>query len=142
VSKKMGRPRKELEWDTFEKLCELQCTEVEIAGFFECSVDTIERRVKEQYNVTFAELYAQKKGKGKASLRRLQWQTAEGGNAIMQIFLGKQYLEQRDKSQVEQTGKDGGPIEHSIIAALRDRLANQRREAEPTSGSKEGQEPS
>lgn len=47
-----------------------------------------------------------------------------------------------DKSQVEQTGKDGGPIEHRIITALRDRLANQRREAGSTSESEEGSESS
>lgn len=37
---------------------------------------------------------------GKASLRRMQFKTAESGNATMQIWLGKQYLGQKDKQDV------------------------------------------
>jgi hypothetical protein len=38
---------------------------------------------------------------GKSSLRRLQWKSALGGNVVMQIWLGKQYLGQRDEHAVE-----------------------------------------
>jgi len=37
---------------------------------------------------------------GKATLRRLQWATAQR-NPIMQIFLGKQYLEQADRHELK-----------------------------------------
>lgn len=39
--------------------------------------------------------FAQKRGAGKISLRRSQWRLAEK-NASMAIWLGKQYLGQRD----------------------------------------------
>lgn len=101
MSKKMGRPIKEIDSTEFEKLCALQCTEVEIAGWFSVSVDTIERWCKREYKMTFAEIYRQKRQKGAISLRRLQWQSAEKGNVVMQIFLGKQYLGQSDKMEID-----------------------------------------
>ena len=55
--KKMGRPRKEISEVEFEKLCTLQCTEEEIAGWFGCSVDTIENWCKRTYSETFSETY-------------------------------------------------------------------------------------
>lgn len=72
-----------------EKLAAMGCTTKEIASFFDCSRDTIERR--------FAAILEKGKEKGKAKLRRLQWQSAEKGNVVMQIWLGKNYLGQTDK---------------------------------------------
>lgn len=98
---KMGRPKKEIDQSEFEKLCVLQCTKADIANWFECSEDTIERWVKRTYGETFAVVFAQKREKGKVSLRRLQWKSAEAGNVTMQIFLGKQYLGQKDQQGIE-----------------------------------------
>lgn len=95
----MARPRIEIDWDEFEKLCGLQCTQEEIAGWFDCSVDTIDRRVKEKHGVSFAEVFKLKSGKGKISLRRKQMSVAMAGNPTMLIFLGKQYLGQSDKRE-------------------------------------------
>lgn len=50
-------------------------------------------------------------GNMRLSIRRAQMKSALGGSAAMQIWLGKQYLGQKDKSETELTGKDGGPIE-------------------------------
>ena len=93
----MARPRIEINKINFEKLCGLQCTLDEIADFFDCSPDTIERWCKREYKRGFAEVFKQKRGKGKIALRRMQWQSAEDGNVTMQIFLGKQFLGQSDK---------------------------------------------
>lgn len=90
-----GRPRKEIRQETFEKLCGMFCTEEEIAGFFDCSVDTIERWAARTYGKPFAEVYAEKKQSGKISLRRAQMRLAEK-SAAMAIFLGKNYLGQKD----------------------------------------------
>lgn len=95
----MGRPKIEIDWDEFNKLCNMQCTLVEIAGWFDCSEDTIERRVKEKYEITFAEHYKKKSAKGKISLRRKQTDIALNGNVTMLIWLGKQYLDQSDKRE-------------------------------------------
>ena len=90
-----GRPRKEIDNKIFENLCGLQCTLEEIAGVFDCSVDTIERWCKREYGVPFAEVYKKHSAKGKTSLRRIQFKLAEK-SAAMAIFLGKNYLGQKD----------------------------------------------
>lgn len=96
-----GRPKIEIDQNMFEKLCGLQCTLVEIAGVFECSEDTIERWCKRTYNKTFAEVYKKHSAKGKMSLRRNQFRLSEK-SAAMAIFLGKQYLGQRDVVEYNQ----------------------------------------
>ena len=100
---KMGRPRVEIDMEQLAKLCEIHCTLEETAGFFDCSADTIERRVAEQTEyATFAEYAAQHRGKGRTVLRRLQYQKAIKGDTKMLIWLGKQHLDQRDKKDIEQ----------------------------------------
>ena len=91
----MARPQIEIEWEQFDKLCAIQCTKNEIAEWFGCSEDTISRAVKRKYKVSFADLYKKKSIKGKISLRRYQFELAQR-NVAMAIWLGKQYLNQRD----------------------------------------------
>ena len=55
---------------------------------------------------------------GKASLRRLQFKNATDGNATMQIWLGKQWLDQTDKSYQEHAGKDGVPLIPSVNVTI------------------------
>lgn len=93
----MGRPKKELNWEEFERLCGLHCTLSDIAGWFGVSEDTIERRVKEDHGITFAEYFKKHAALGKTSLRRLQWESAQKGNVTMLIWLGKQLLNQTDR---------------------------------------------
>jgi hypothetical protein len=87
--------------EQFEKLCGIQCTLPEMAAFFGYSEDTVERWAEREYGMKFAEVFSQKRGKGRVSLRRMQWQTAASGNPTMQIFLGKQYLNQREPTRHE-----------------------------------------
>ena len=97
-----GRPKKELDVENFKKLCGMQCTLAEIAGFFDCSEDTIERWCKREFKNTFAEVYKVHSASGKITLRRAQFKLAEK-SAAMAIFLGKQYLGQKDTIEVEDT---------------------------------------
>lgn len=96
----MARPRKEINQSQFESLCGLQCTKQEICDFFGLTDKTLESWCKRTYKAGFSEVFRQKRGKGKVSLRRTQWQLAEK-NASMAIFLGKQYLGQRDVIDAE-----------------------------------------
>lgn len=100
----MARPKIEIDQNQFENLCKLQCTLQEIAGWFNCSPDTIERWCKREYKKNFQEVYAEKSKAGLISLRRTQFKIAER-NASMAIFLGKVYLGQRED------GGNGGSIE-------------------------------
>lgn len=101
----MARPRIEIDKNQFEKLCSIQCTLAEIASFFDCSDDTIERWCLRTYKEGFAEVYAKKRGIGKISLRRAQFKMAEH-NPTMAIWLGKQYLGQTDKQETIISAQD------------------------------------
>lgn len=95
-----GRPRKEIDEKEFRKLCAMQCTLEEIAGFFECCEDTIETWCKRTYKENFSDIYKKLSAGGKISLRRNQMKLSET-NASMAIWLGKQYLGQKDVSEIE-----------------------------------------
>jgi len=94
----MSRPLKEIDQKNFEQLCGLQCTKEEICGFFEITDKTLESWCKRTYKAGFSEVFRQKRGRGKISLRRAQWRLAEK-NANMAIWLGKQYLSQKDQPE-------------------------------------------
>lgn len=93
----MARPRKEIDLEQFKKLCGLQCTLAEIAGFFDVHEDTIKNYCKRELKMTFAEAFKQYSMAGKISLRRSQLELAKK-NAAMAIWLGKQYLGQKEDS--------------------------------------------
>lgn len=86
----------------FENLCGLQCTINEVCDFFDVEDDTLNSWCKKTYGTTFSEVFKIKRGKGQISLRRMQWKLAEK-NATMAIFLGKQYLYQKDNIEIGQT---------------------------------------
>lgn len=101
----MARPQKKIDKIEFEKLCGLQCTLEEIAGFFDCSADTIERWVKREYKANFADIYKNHSGQGKIALRRNQLRLSEK-SAAMAIWLGKQYLGQTDAPDISDPNDD------------------------------------
>ena len=83
----------------FENLCGLQCTLLEICDFFDVEDDTLNSWCKKTYGTTFSEVFKVKRGKGQISLRRMQWKLAEK-NPTMAIWLGKQYLNQKDRQEI------------------------------------------
>lgn len=118
TGKQTGRPKKEIDAKQFENLCGLQCTLEEIAGFFECSADTIERWCQRTYERRFADVYSEKRGIGKISLRRSQFALAQK-NAAMAIFLGRNYLGQKNQDYDDNPEETRKMIEQ-IVKAVRD----------------------
>ncbi len=108
---KGGRPLKHIDQTEFEKLCALQCTKEEICGFFGVTDKTLENWCKRTYGAGFSEVFKEKRGMGKISLRRNQFQLAKK-SAAMAIFLGKQYLGQTENGIMdeEQDQNDDGFI--------------------------------
>lgn len=114
-SKKVGRPRIEFndrDWKMVEQMCGLHCTGQEIAGFMDVSYETLVTRIREEYSLNFPEYFRMHVAKGLVSLRRKQRDVAMDGNVQMLIHLGKNYLGQTDKQQVDNTSSDGsmGPV--------------------------------
>lgn len=112
----MGRPRKEIDKDEFEKLLALHCTLSECCAFFDCDDKTLNKWCREQYGTTYSEIFRIKSGLGKISLRRAQFRLAER-NAAMAIFLGKNLLGQSDTPN---TLADDTIEDDSISKALRE----------------------
>ena len=112
----MGRPRKEIDKEEFEKLLALHCTLSECCAFFDCDDKTLNKWCREQYGSTYSEVFRIKSGLGKISLRRAQFRLAER-NAAMAIFLGKNLLGQSDTPN---TLADDTIEEDSISKALRE----------------------
>ena len=94
----VGRPPIEIDYGKCEKLARIMCTQSEIAEVLGVSLSTLE------HDKEFLRIHKKGIEAGKASLRRMQWKSAEGGNVTSQIWLGKQYLGQRDKQEIEHSG--------------------------------------
>lgn len=99
----MARPRKVMndsDWEKLVNMIRIQCTQEEVCGIFGMDHKTLDRIIKERGEGGFSHLYKKHQDEGKASLRRAQWKAAQEGNATMLVWLGKQVLGQRDKSDV------------------------------------------
>lgn len=113
---KGGRPKKKIDYDTVRKLSEMWCTEEEIANYLDLSVRTLQR------DEEFCRIYKKGLATGRMSLRRTQVKSAMNGNVTMQIWLGKQYLGQRDTVEVtdERLSKIDTLIESIDVVANKD----------------------
>lgn len=116
-----GRPKKEIDQKQFENLCALQCTEVEIEDWFDVTDKTLNAWCKRTYGKNFSEIFRIKRGRGKISLRRSQWQLAEK-SASMAIWLGKQYLGQSDDpvSDIVEDKKEDDALSASLKELARE----------------------
>lgn len=95
----MARQRKRLtpkEWDSVKYMCMIHCTGEEIAGVMQMDYDTLNKNCKEKWHMPISEYIKANNTNGKMSLRRMQWKSAENGNITMQIWLGKQWLGQKE----------------------------------------------
>lgn len=97
---KGGRPKKVIDKNQFESMCEIQCTKEEMCNILDVDEKTLTRWCKEVYGEGFSEIYKKKSQAGKMSLRRAQFQMAQT-NTTMAIWLGKQYLGQTDKNETQ-----------------------------------------
>tara|TARA_Y100000004_G_scaffold176870_1_gene217842 strand:- start:220 stop:525 length:306 start_codon:yes stop_codon:yes gene_type:complete len=77
-----------LDRDLIFKLATLHCSLKEIADCVGTSVTTLEKR--------YSGIIDKGRSEGKKSLRRAQMEKALQGDVRMLIWLGKQYLEQKD----------------------------------------------
>ena len=93
MTKPVVKPRKELDAGIIKRMASVMCTNEEIAFALGCSADTIERRYKDLIHAGKAE--------ARGTLRRKQWEIAMTGNVPMLIWLGKQWLKQREPEKEE-----------------------------------------
>ena len=97
-----------------EMLASFGCSTIEIAKFFSCDESTIRKKYKEELESGKEQM--------KIRLRQLQLKHASLGNTALLIFLGKQYLGQSEKQEVDFSGnleailKECGYVDNPIDA--------------------------
>jgi len=98
----MARPKKyDIKEEEVIKLASYGCTNIEIADFFGCSPDLIEK--------SYSEFLTKGRSDMKIRLRKMQFNLAEK-SATMGIWLGKQILKQTDYPITE----DNEPLKWSV----------------------------
>jgi hypothetical protein len=107
----MARPQAKIDIVELEKLCGMQCTDEEMAAWFNVSTRTIERRRK---NPRFNEVMEQAKAKGRVSVRRMLFRLAAAGNVAAVIFLAKNVLGYRDVGSLQMLDEHGKPARPGI----------------------------
>jgi len=106
-----GRKPMEIDGRKVRTLASYGCKTEEIAAFFECSSDTIERR--------FMEEMRDGRRARNANLRAIQFKLA-AKSAAMAIFLGKNYLGQSDRIMID----DGSAAAAAHAAAIKKNREN------------------
>jgi len=96
-----GRPKYQIDYETLDSLCKIMCTAEEIASILDIDRDTLTAALKRDGNIGFSAYYKKKSADGKRSLRRIQHEQALDGNTTMMVWLGKQYLDQTDKQNID-----------------------------------------
>jgi len=89
-----GRPKIVVDIEILKNLASIGCPDYEIASVLNISAKTLKRN--------YADIIEQFKEKGKASLRKKMWDKAvKKDNTHMQIWLSKNYLGMKDRTQTE-----------------------------------------
>lgn len=100
----MARPKVyDIKGEEVTKLASYGCTNKEIADFYGCSADLIEK--------SYSEFLTKGRTMGKMRLRQIQWKIAENGNSTMAIWLGKNMLGQSDGGLLTE---DNEPLAWSV----------------------------
>ncbi len=103
-----GRPKANIDWDRVDKLLQAQCSGVGIASLLGIDYDTLSRRCKEVHKTNFEDYMRRKKSEGLELIRAKQFELAMRGDRTMLIWLGKQYLGQKENQELT------GDMSHKI----------------------------
>ncbi len=116
-----GRPKAEYDIKAFQDLVGLGCTQEEICWYFRddkgkpANIDTLTRWCKRTFDMTFQEYFKQNGFMAmKIRLRRNQFELSKK-SAAMAIWLGKQYLDQKDSIEVESSITDNTREEIGVL---------------------------
>jgi len=84
-----------IDLDDLKKLAAMQCTQEEAAAWFGIARETLNRKLRQ---AKYRDAWHDGQANGRISIRRKQFQR---GTDTMLIWLGKQYLGQRDRPEDE-----------------------------------------
>jgi AraC-like DNA-binding protein len=109
-----GRPPIEIDMEQLGALCRMKPTLYDCAAFFKCSIATIERRIKENTGLTFAEFRDQNLVHTKYDLIQKAINKADHSEAMHKFCL-KNLADWREKTDMTSDGKAVAPPAQVII---------------------------
>ena len=95
----MGRPKKEINWDKLDAMCQYKPFLCDVAEYLEISEDTIERNIRAKHNCTCAEYRNKKMWRTRFNLTEKAVAMAMSGNTTMMIFCLKNLCGWADQVQ-------------------------------------------
>ena len=111
-----------------DKYLQAQCDGVGIASLFCVHPNTLYELCKVDKKMSFSEYSAIKRSEGKELLRAKQYQKAMSGDKTMQIWLGKQYLNQTDRRNISITDDIDKTREREIFLSKMRRVSENQDE--------------
>lgn len=120
-----GRPLAPIDLDSVERAASLGCSIEEIAVIVGIARSAFYNRM--EVDELLVQAIENGRANGRQTLRRLQWQAANEGNSTMLVWLGKQLLGQRDKTEL--TGAEGGPMQMQTVSLDVNDLSPEQRAA-------------
>jgi methylphosphotriester-DNA--protein-cysteine methyltransferase len=97
----VAQPRVEFSWEKLDALLQFKATLKFCAEYLEVSVDTVQRRIKEEKGITFEEYAALKLQRTAVKLQQKAIEMALGGNTVMMIFALKNFAGWSDKIETK-----------------------------------------
>lgn len=92
-----GRPSIEIDFKFLERICEYPLKKRQVAHIMGICDDTLEKKVREKYGITFSDFLAQKGGKRRFTLIETMYEVAtQHKNVGMLIYLSKNWLQMSD----------------------------------------------
>ena len=102
-----------IDWNVLDALMQFKVTLSFVADYMKVSEDTIARRIREEYDLTFSEYNKLRMQRTAVKLQQKAIEMALGGNATMMIFALKNVANWQDK--VEQNVNNSGPIDIKLV---------------------------
>jgi hypothetical protein len=102
--------------DKLAVLMRFKPTQADAAAFFKCSEDTIDRRIRDETGLSYAEFREQNMVHTRMNLVQTAIRKAEKGDNVMLIFCLKNLCGWRDK----QPGEEPAPIQNNQTLTVTD----------------------
>ena len=93
-----SKPMGETVFNQLLGMIRIHCTQPEICNILDMSEQTLNVRLKERGYKNYRDCYTKHSSEGRASLRRMQWKSAEDGIWNAQKWLGIQLLNQKERA--------------------------------------------
>jgi hypothetical protein len=102
-----GRPTSEFNWDRLESLCQRAMNLADCSEIMQLSESTIQRRIREEYDLTFEAYKDKKMALTRLNLVEMALDRVKAGNITMHIFLLKNMCRMADKVETVSETKLG-----------------------------------